>query len=161
MSDLYPPDALISYGKQINCIDEITDQLAFERVVYLPFDLAVLYSAAQNFRLDLAKGFHASAADWKLVQISYYEEVYELMRTDGCNLYPGENAELWIHCKTLGSFPMPTGRALTLNGIFDTLFSHPDTTLLTGEFYPNPRTCNNDLRVTEASQKLARKLHFH
>lgn len=138
-----------------------TDEFAFERVVCLSFDIAVVHAAAQNFRLDLAKGFHSSPSNWLEYFEDYYDEAQEVLRTYTCNHFPGNNGEPWIHlAMSPGKLRADSSAACVLMELFNSIFSRDNLQLLDGEFYPDPRVCKDRLSIQRASDKFS-KVYIH
>lgn len=137
------------------------DRLAVDRVVRLPVDLATVYAAAQNFRIDLAKGIYPSTAMWKVMKEEYLEEALELMKEQGSNLFPGDNDEPWIQLQAVGHITFPSVRAQSLVKIFDVLFSRDNTNLLKGVWFPTPESLNTDMAIAAHYHKIVGKFVYH
>lgn len=137
------------------------DQLAFDRIVYLPFDLATVYAAEQNFRMDVAKGCHHNLAVWEDVQHSYLEEALQILKDQACNLFPGNNDEPWIHVNTIGLLKMPSQRGAALMGILNVLFSKGDVDLLKDKLFPHPRVVNHDRMIGQLTTAVNARFCFH
>jgi hypothetical protein len=148
-------------GRRRGRLNKNKGTLAYARVVGLPFDLATVYAAAQNFRIDLAKAIHPSTKVWPLVQDNYLREALECMQEQGCNLYPGDNDEPWIHVRTVGIVPIPSPRAQTLSSIFDQLFERDNTNLFKSEYFPRPEAVNSDEKIAQLKVKINHKFVYH
>jgi hypothetical protein len=148
-------------NRKLGKITPATDKLAYERVVRLPADLAVVYSAVQNFRLDLAKGFHHSLDVWEKIQASYFQELQELLIQQRCNHYPGNNNEPWIHVSHVGTMRQPTDRAVQLKEIFDALFARNDEKLLDSDLYPTPHNCVTMQQIQRLYRRVNNHLYAH
>jgi len=148
-------------GQRRGRINKNKGNFACDRVVYLPFDLATIFSAVQNFRIDLAKGIHSSAAVWENVQASYLEEALRTLQEDGCNLYPGENDEPWIQAHAHGIVPMPSQRAQKLNGIFAVFFSRDNTNLFKHPLFPRPEVINTGMKISALEDKVNQLFAHH
>lgn len=153
--------ALRYRGRKRGKIAPATEQLACDRIVYLPLDLAVLYSVVQNFRLDLAKGYHTSMTQWRQVEASYFREVQEAFEEDGFNHFPGDNAEPWIHLRTISTLIQPTARVLRLKQVFDEIFSRDDESLLDGELYPTPFNCVTNMQIDAFYLRMQQQMQMH
>jgi hypothetical protein len=145
-------------GRRHGHINKNKDTLACDRVIHLPFDLAIVYSAVQNFRIDLAKGIHPNIRVWENVKYAYLEEALELLQEQGCNHYPGDNDEPWIQARTISHVPMPSPRAMKLAEIFQVLFDRDNVNLLKSEHFPNPREVNTNGKIEQLQLKI--NAHF-
>jgi hypothetical protein len=138
------------------------EELAFERIVFLPMDLAVVYSAAQNFRLDVAKGCHTDIKHaWKQYWESYYYEAKETLLAVYCNHFPGNNPEPWIHLRQYGLVAYDSVRAEELLEIFRLIFERNDSELFSSQLYPDPRTSNDGIKIHRLNEKVKQRLKYH
>lgn len=148
--------------RKLGKVAPANDKLAHQRIVRLPADLATLYSAVQNFRLDLAKGYHASLDVWEIVQASYFRELRDLMEEDGINHYPGdENGEPWIQVNPKLRVKFPSDRVIKLKEIFDAIFQRNDESLLDSEFYPTPYNCTTTGAINAYHARLTKRFLAH
>jgi hypothetical protein len=150
-----------STSRKFGKIEENQGVIACDRVVPLPFDLATVYTAAQNFRIDLAKGYHTRPSDWVLVQASYMQEALEVLQEQGCGLYPGENNEPWITVRVVGNVPMPSPRAMSLSLIFTFLFVRNDVSLFTSKYFPHPAKINTAEAIKDLQTEINSVFVYH
>jgi hypothetical protein len=148
-------------GRRLSTIESGNEKLSIDRRVYLPFDLASVHAAAQNFRIDLAKGIHRHVDEWEDTKDSYLEEALRLLQEDGCNLYPGHNNEFWIHAQSGQSLiQMPSNRAARLCLLFDCWFLRDDPELLKDPDFPCPSKINSNLTVEKATKMFERRFEY-
>jgi hypothetical protein len=149
-------------GRRINTVAQSDERLSIDRRVYLPFDLAIVHGAMQNFRLDLAKGMHHYLDDWLLYKSNYLSEALGYMKDDGCNLYPGHNSEWWIHTeRTCGVLRMPTDRSVRLLDLFDMWIDMDDPELLKSDDFPCPTKINSNLAIDKATKAFERRFCYN
>lgn len=148
-------------GRRFSTIESGNEKLSIDRRVYLPFDLASVHAAAQNFRIDLAKGIHRHVREWVETKDSYLEEALHLLKDDGCNLYPGHNNEYWIHAQeTLSRIQMPSLRAARLYELFDGWFLQNNPELLKNQDFPCPSKVNTNIAVEKAIDVFERRFVY-
>lgn len=123
------------------------DLLAFQRVVVLPLDLAIIHGAAQNFRLDLSVGYHPSSSVWVGLKDAYYEEASAHVHHAGFNLFPGYNDEPWIHVGAMSTFSSLNSRSSMLDEAYVLAFDRYPERLQAAGLFPDPRRHNNNLSI--------------
>lgn len=174
MSGMYlPDDEVVDRGKKQGILKPVTSRLACDRVIHLPFQMAVVYSAAQNFMLDLVKGIHPHMRDWRHLQYSYLYEAEHLLTTEGANLYPGENDEPWIHKQYVtGNYQVGARMLVTpqdeeddvtfpLKMCFAVLFNKNDDRWLNSELFPDPEIHNTYEKIQSLSNEINKVLVHH
>jgi hypothetical protein len=154
MSTYRTKRTLKASGRRFATIGKADEKLSIDRRVYLPFDLATVHAAAQNFRIELAKGTHRYLDEWELYKSSYLSEALEYMQDDGCNLYPGHNDEPWIHVgHSYGLIQMPSLRASDLVDLYECWFVMNDESLLKCEDFPCPTKINSAATIEAAANR--------
>jgi hypothetical protein len=125
--------------------------LAYETLVYLNSDFAIVYSAVQNFLADYEKGFQKKLSDWSARFGDYIAEAADNIKNDGFNFYPGYGQGVWIHCRDPFTTPIyyPSIRSQKLLEYFIRLFSRDDPELLLTSLMPDPQIHVTGEAVTE------------
>lgn len=155
------PNKSLTMRTPRRAIQRSADKLAYERVVCLPFDLATVHGAAQNFRLDVAKGIHRTYAIWADMAEDYCEEALGHIQTHGTNLYPGDNDEPWIQIVTTAQVTMPSKRAQNLAEIFTLFFERNDPALFTHAHFPKPDMDHTNYAVETWLGKVKQLFEYH
>ena len=137
-------------GRRLGTIPPANEKLAFERVVKLPLDLAILYAAVQNFRLDLVKGFYTGIGQWHYHCVSYIQEASELLGETGANHFPGDNGLPWIQVmQEHGTRPPLSKQVTALKRVFDEIFRDGQEWALDGSAYPTPSNCVTSAQIQQ------------
>jgi hypothetical protein len=151
-----------SSGRRYSTATPSSDLLAIDRRVYLPFDLATMHAAAQNFRMDVVCGIHRYLDEWEENQSSYLSDALAYMKEDGCNMYHEDSDEPWIQVdRSFGIVPMPSNRAQILLALFGYVFAMNDSTLLRSEYYPCPRIANSGIAIQTAMDRFQKAFCHH
>lgn len=137
------------------------DLLAYQRVVVLPLDLAVVHGAAQNFRLDLSVGYHSDSSVWTHLKDAYYEEASAHVNYAGFNLFPGFNDEPWIHVGSLSTFSATNARSAMLDECYVLAFDRSPEVLVASGLFPDPRRHSNNLTIDTLLSELKKLRSLH
>lgn len=129
-------------------------KFAYERIVYLPLDLAIIHAAAQNFRLDFLKGVYPRADWWTVVSDDYKQEAYNELAQNGFNMYPGYNEEPWIHVSKLGPKRSHTPLQAKLESIYTVLFERNDEDIFDTSLFPTPQNAGTYNQINRLEDRV-------
>lgn len=93
-------------------------------VVALPYDLAVMYAAEQNFSSDVRRKIVSGEDRWEYLKASYIEEAEELLQEDLQNYHPEFDDLPHIRIANIGKQFHQTRRSCVLLRLIDYYYKH-------------------------------------
>lgn len=122
---------------------------AYQRIVYLPPDLAVVYALEQNFRLDIERGIISGPDRWVYEKGPYFREAMELIGEQGSNYYPGDNDEPWLHSVSTGQAGLTSRSGNELMMLFDLYYERAQVENRYELIIPSPQRINTPVLVSK------------